>query len=253
LEEESRDIDKPNLEQASSEEQSLEEMSTEALQNKYKDLLREYEAAPSEELQKRLSDVSIIINDRIITESVEEPKEEQKAPEPAAQQVPEPAAQQVPEPAAQQVPEPAAQQVPEPAAQVPEPAAQQVPEPDAPEPAAQQQVTESDAPEEPKEDIKSHLFAIRTTGGQEKVVLNLLQNRVKTQKVNLQSVLLVDNLKGYVVIEAIDTSQAFNAIQGIRHIRGQLRGELSFKEMRLINYQLLSMQIILNSSQLSKE
>jgi len=138
----------------------------------------------------------------------------------------------VPEPAAQQVPEPAAQQVPEPAAQqVPEPAAQQVPEPAAPEPAAQQQVTESDAPEEPKEDIKSHLFAIRTTGGQEKVVLNLLQNRVKTQKVNLQSVLLVDNLKGYVVIEAIDTSQAFNAIQGIRHIRGQLRGELSFKDI----------------------
>ena len=68
MEEESRDIDKPNLEQASSEEQSLEEMSTEALQNKYKDLLREYEAAPSEELQKRLSDVSIIINDRISEE-----------------------------------------------------------------------------------------------------------------------------------------------------------------------------------------
>ncbi|HXV67032.1 MAG TPA: transcription elongation factor Spt5 [Nitrosopumilaceae archaeon] len=83
----------------------------------------------------------------------------------------------------------------------------------------------------PEEDIKSHLFAIRTTGGQEKVVLNLLQNRVNTKKINIQSVLLIENLKGYVVIEAIDANEAFNAIQGVRHIRGQLRGELEFKDI----------------------
>jgi transcriptional antiterminator NusG len=81
------------------------------------------------------------------------------------------------------------------------------------------------------EEIQSHLFAIRTTGGQEKVVLNLLQNRVRTQEIKIQSVLLVDNLKGYVVLEAIDVNQAFMAIQGIRHIRGQLRGELEFKDI----------------------
>lgn len=80
-------------------------------------------------------------------------------------------------------------------------------------------------------DSKSHLFAIRTTGGQEKVVLNLLQNRVNTKKINIQSVLLIDNLKGYVVLEAIDANEAFNAIQGVRHIRGQLRGELEFKDI----------------------
>lgn len=88
----------------------------------------------------------------------------------------------------------------------------------------------SDKPES-DEELKSHLFAIRTTGGQEKVVLNLLQNRVRTQEIKIQSVLLVDNLKGYVVLEAIDVNQAFNAIQGIRHIRGQLRGELEFKDI----------------------
>jgi transcriptional antiterminator NusG len=82
-----------------------------------------------------------------------------------------------------------------------------------------------------KENGKSHLFAIRTTGGQEKIVLNLLQNRVKTKNINIQSVLLIDNLKGYVVIEAVDANEAFNAIQGVRHIRGQLRGELEFKDI----------------------
>ncbi len=223
MEEESRDIDKQNSEQASTEQPEsdnpLEDKSSEELDQMYQKLQTEYAASPSEDLQKRLSEISVEINDRKIRESMEEPEEEQKATEPAAQQVPEPAAQQVPEPAAQQVPEQTTYQVPEPTPQ------------QAPEPAAQQQVTEPAVPEEPKEEINSHLFAIRTTGGQEKVVMNLLQNRVKTQKINLQSVLLVDNLKGYVVIEAIDPAQAFNAIQGVRHIRGQLRGELSFKDI----------------------
>ncbi|MBI2005921.1 MAG: transcription elongation factor Spt5 [Thermoproteota archaeon] len=81
------------------------------------------------------------------------------------------------------------------------------------------------------QEVKSHLFAIRTTGGQEKVVMNLLENKIKMKKINVQSVLLVDNLKGYVVLEAVDANDAFNAIQGIRHIRGQLRGELEFKDI----------------------
>jgi len=82
-----------------------------------------------------------------------------------------------------------------------------------------------------KEGSESHFFAIRTTGGQEKIVLRVLENRVKQENINIQSVLLVDNLKGYVVIEALGASEAFNAIQGVRHIRGQLRGELDFKDI----------------------
>jgi len=81
------------------------------------------------------------------------------------------------------------------------------------------------------EEVKSHLFAIRTTGGQEKMVMNLLEAKAKMDKINVQSVLLVDNLKGYVVIEALDPSDAYQAIEGVRHIRGQLRGELDFKDI----------------------
>ena len=81
------------------------------------------------------------------------------------------------------------------------------------------------------EELNSHFFAIRTTGGQEKIVMRLLENKVKLDQINIQSVLLVDDLKGYVVLEALDPSQAFMAIQGIRHIRGQLRGELEFKDI----------------------
>ena len=81
------------------------------------------------------------------------------------------------------------------------------------------------------EEIRSHLFAIRTTGGQEKVVMRLLEAKANANKINIQSVLLVENLKGYVVIEAIDPSDAYMAVEGVRHIRGQLRGELEFKDI----------------------
>ena len=81
------------------------------------------------------------------------------------------------------------------------------------------------------DEIKSHLFAIRTTGGQEKVVMRLLEAKTVSNQTNIQSVLLVDNLKGYVVIEAVNPSDAYMAVEGIRHIRGQLRGELEFKDI----------------------
>ena len=84
---------------------------------------------------------------------------------------------------------------------------------------------------EPVIDENSHLFAVRTTGGQEKVVLRLLEAKMRTDSINVQSILLVDNLKGYVIVEAKDPQDMFNAIQGIRHVKGQLRGELQFSEI----------------------
>ena len=78
---------------------------------------------------------------------------------------------------------------------------------------------------------ESHLFAVRTTGGQEKVVLRLLETRKRSGDLHVQSILLVDNLKGYIVIEAEDPQIMFHAIQGVRHVKGQLRGELEYSEI----------------------
>jgi len=91
--------------------------------------------------------------------------------------------------------------------------------------------TEEPVKEPPTEEVKSHLFAIRTTGGQEKVVMRILETRSRMNKIKIQSVLWVNDLKGYVVIEALDPSAAYQAIEGVRHIRGQLRGELEFKDI----------------------
>jgi len=91
--------------------------------------------------------------------------------------------------------------------------------------------TEPEPAAEPVDEGNSHLFAVRTTGGQEKIVMRLLEARIKMEKINIQSVVLLSDLKGYVVVEAQDASAMFDAIQGIRHIRGQLRGELTYNEI----------------------
>ena len=114
----------------------------------------------------------------------------------------------------------------------PEPVVEPVAEPAAePEPVAEPAAEPEPVTDEKQSDENSHLFAVRTTGGQEKIVMRMLEARLKMKTINVQSVLLLDDLKGYVVVEAQDVSSMFNAIQGLRHVRGQLRGELGYNEI----------------------
>lgn len=77
----------------------------------------------------------------------------------------------------------------------------------------------------------SKFFAIRTTGGQERVVASLLQTRVNAKKLGIRSIMVLDSFKGYIVVEAPDSNVAYEALSGIRHVRGQIRGDLPFKDI----------------------
>ena len=85
--------------------------------------------------------------------------------------------------------------------------------------------------EELKPALDSKFYAIRITGGQEQVVANILQNKINTKKIKILSILLLDNFKGYIIVEAPDSNVAFEALHGVRHVRGQIRGELPFKDI----------------------
>ncbi|MGA7368520.1 MAG: transcription elongation factor Spt5 [Nitrososphaeraceae archaeon] len=78
---------------------------------------------------------------------------------------------------------------------------------------------------------KSKFFAIRITGGQERVVANILNTKITTNKLKIFSILVLENLKGYIIVEAPDSNVAYEALSGVRHIRGQIRGELPFKDI----------------------
>jgi transcriptional antiterminator NusG len=77
----------------------------------------------------------------------------------------------------------------------------------------------------------SKFFAIRTTGGQERVVANLLETRANSKKLQIRSILVLDSFKGYIIVEAPDSNVAYEALAGIRHVRGQIRGDLPFKDI----------------------
>jgi transcriptional antiterminator NusG len=77
----------------------------------------------------------------------------------------------------------------------------------------------------------SKFFAIRTSGGQEHIVVNLAQNRINSKKIPVRSILLLDSFKGYIIIEAPNSNIAYDALIGVRHVKGQIRGELPYKDI----------------------
>jgi len=82
-----------------------------------------------------------------------------------------------------------------------------------------------------QEQSNSKFFAIRTTGGQEHIVVNLAQNRINSKKIAVRSILLLDSFKGYIIIEAPNSNIAYDALIGVRHVKGQIRGELPYKDI----------------------
>ncbi|MFB5599456.1 MAG: transcription elongation factor Spt5 [Nitrososphaeraceae archaeon] len=85
--------------------------------------------------------------------------------------------------------------------------------------------------EKQEESSDSKFFAIRITGGQENIVANVIQNKINSKKIGLFSVLILEHFKGYVIVEAPDSNIAYEALYGIRHVRGQIRGDLPFSDI----------------------
>ncbi len=90
----------------------------------------------------------------------------------------------------------------------------------------------SHSEEEEEEDTDSKFFVVRVSGGQESLIASTLYSRLSSKKIEgIYSILFLDNFKGYVIVEALDSNIAYEALHGIRHIRGQIRGELPYKDL----------------------
>ena len=85
---------------------------------------------------------------------------------------------------------------------------------------------------EEDDDSDSKFFVVRVSGGQESLIASTLYSRLSSKKIEgIYSILFLDNFKGYVIVEALDSNIAYEALHGIRHIRGQIRGELPYKDL----------------------
>ncbi len=79
------------------------------------------------------------------------------------------------------------------------------------------------------EDVK--LFAIRTTVGQEKTSLRILEAKADDES-EVYSVMVSDSLKGYILAEAPSIEKVEKLCRGVPHIRGVLDGVVDMSEIQ---------------------
>jgi len=81
----------------------------------------------------------------------------------------------------------------------------------------------------------ANIYGVRTTVGQEMNVALLIESRAKAQKIPIKAVLVIEELRGVVFVEAPAPQYVDRVIYGIKHVKGRIRGKVSLNELeRLI-------------------
>lgn len=81
------------------------------------------------------------------------------------------------------------------------------------------------------EEIKTKLFALRTTANREDQVLSFLSSNVAKKKLNVYSVIRPHGMRGYIFVEAETRADAEQAAFNIPYARGILPKEVEYKEI----------------------
>ena len=77
------------------------------------------------------------------------------------------------------------------------------------------------------------IFPVRTTVGQEQLVVDILGNKIQTDELNIYSISVIPGLKGYVLIEADNEVTVRRGITGTPHIKGSgiVKGAVNINEL----------------------
>lgn len=78
---------------------------------------------------------------------------------------------------------------------------------------------------------ESNIFAIRTTIGQEKSAANMIRSRSKNRDLPIKSVIVPQDIRGYIFIEADDKMVVEQIRSGIKHTKGLIKRKIPFKEI----------------------
>ena len=88
------------------------------------------------------------------------------------------------------------------------------------------------------------IFVYRVTAGQEKVVVDVLRHKVMKDKLAIYSIALLEDMRGYLILEAEDEVVARQAAMKIPHIKGVLAKSVNVEEIApLIEMRTAKLQI----------
>lgn len=82
--------------------------------------------------------------------------------------------------------------------------------------------------------MDNRVYVVKTTVNQERAVANLVESTIKEKEKNehgIKAILVPEELRGYVLIEASFSDAIEQLIQDIPHARGLIKGELSLEEV----------------------
>ena len=75
------------------------------------------------------------------------------------------------------------------------------------------------------------IFIYRVTAGQERVVMEMMAKRVKADSMGIWAIVHFEDLRGYMVVEAVDALSARSAGLKIPHIKGVLDKPTTINEL----------------------
>ncbi len=76
------------------------------------------------------------------------------------------------------------------------------------------------------------LYSVRTTIGQEKTTAKMVKRKVDKRDVEINSITVIDRLRGYLVIEADNVDAVKDIIRDIKHARGVIEDEMDIEEIQ---------------------
>lgn len=77
------------------------------------------------------------------------------------------------------------------------------------------------------------IFPIRTTVGQESLVVDIITNRVRADAMPVYSVAVIPGLKGYILLEAADELSVRHSITNTPHVKGHgiVKGAVKIEQL----------------------
>jgi len=76
------------------------------------------------------------------------------------------------------------------------------------------------------------LFAYRVTAGQESIVADLLQEKIKKTRAPIAALIVSPRLKGYLIVEASNEVEVKRLTAGVPHVKGVLQKTISLDEIK---------------------
>src|SRR5438094_9889800 len=76
---------------------------------------------------------------------------------------------------------------------------------------------------------KTSIYAVRTTSGQERTVVDLMASRAQVKKLPITAIFAPEVIKGYIFVEANGPHFLDEAIAGTRHARTRTKGVVSMQ------------------------